>query len=73
VNERDYYSFPLSLGFFIIAQISKINPARTTIGARVILLKLKIFSLNLSGLSDLPPSISKKPIIMITNPIASSL
>jgi hypothetical protein len=53
-----------------MAQISKMNPARTTIGARVILRKLKISSwLKTFGSFDFPPIISIKPITIMANPI----
>jgi hypothetical protein len=55
--------------FFIIAQISKINPNKTTSGASTILRKLKSSSpLNTFGSSEPPPTINRKPIMMITNP-----
>ena len=57
----------------MIAHTSKAKPIKTTIGANVILLKLKIFSLNTAGSSDPPPSMRIKPNTIIPKPIASIL
>jgi hypothetical protein len=52
-----------------MAQISNTNPKRTMMGARVILRKLKISSLNSSGVGDFPPIISRNPKMIMIKPM----
>lgn len=53
--------------------IQRVKPIITTKGASLILLKLYISLLKISGLFDVPPDIRKKPIIIKITDINSSL
>jgi hypothetical protein len=56
------------LGFFMMATITVAKPANTTMGASVILRKLKISGLKFLGSGDPPPDISIKPMTIRKTP-----
>src|ERR1017187_127292 len=67
-NGKKYCLKNAHLGFFMMATITVAKPAKTIIGASVILRKLKISGLKFFGSGDPPPDIRIKPMMISRTP-----